>query len=225
MHSSAFFKPNFGKLVLYLGPCILIYGFMVLVPLAGGIWHSLHTDFNFQLRFVGLKNYVEIIGDSNFWFSLRNNLIIIGLSIIFQIGTAFVIAVLMNSRLVIAPKFLRSVIFFPVILAPVVVGFLWVLIYDVRNGLFNSFLRSVGLESWTQLWLDDPNIVIYSVTLPLIWQFIGLYLVIFLAGLSSIPVELLEAAEIDGASVFQKTRYITLPLLANTWKVALILAI
>lgn len=225
MDHPVIFKPTLKKLVLYLGPAVLIYGFVVFTPLLGAIWHSLHTDFNFSLEFVGFENYIELIQDSNFWFAFRNNLIIIGLSIVFQIGLAFVIAILMNSRYIFASKFLRTVLFFPVVLSPVVVAFLWILIYDINNGLLNTLLRSIGLDSWTRLWLDDPSIVIISVTVPLIWQFVGLYLVVFLAGLSGISHEMLEAAEIDGANILQKTLFVTLPLLSNTWKVVFIMAI
>ncbi len=225
MTSSVLFRPSFKKLVLYLGPGAVLYGLIVFVPIIGAFWHSLHTDFNFQFRFVGLGNYEEMVTDPDFWFAFRNNLIILGLSLVFQISVAFMIAVMMNSRQVKFPGFYRTVLFFPVILSPVVVGFIWTLVYNIDRGLLNSFLRAIGLETWTQLWLDNPDIVIYSVTVPLMWQYIGLFVVIFLAGLSSIPAELLESAEIDGANGFQKTVHVTFPLLAGTWKVVLILAI
>jgi raffinose/stachyose/melibiose transport system permease protein len=223
--SSLVFKPTWKKILLFLGPGVLIYGFMVIVPIIGAFSHSLYTDFNYQFRFAGVDNYVQLVGDRDFWFSFRNNLIILGLSLLLQISLAFVIAVMMNSRLIRFAKFSRAVMFFPVILSAVVVGFIWVLIYNVHWGLLNTLLAAVGLSDWQQLWLDDPKIVIYSITVPLMWQYVGLFLVIFLAGLSAIPSELLEAAEIDGANGFSKTLHVTLPLLAGTWRVVLILAI
>lgn len=223
--SSLVFKPTRKRLAIFLGPGILLYGFMVIVPILGAFRHSLYTDFNFQFRFVGVQNYVEMLTDGDFWFSFRNNLIILGLSLLLQISLAFVIAVMMNSRLIRFAKFSRAVMFFPVILSAVVVGFIWVLIYNVHWGLLNTLLAAVGLAGWQQLWLDNPSIVIFSITVPLMWQYVGLFLVIFLAGLSAIPAELLEAAEIDGANGFTKTIHVTLPLLASTWRVVLILAI
>jgi len=225
MNNSVVFKPTFRKLALYLGPGIILYGFIVIVPIIGAIRHSLYTDFNYQFRFVGLENYHEMIFDADFWFAFRNNLIILGLSLLLQISLAFVIAVMMNNRQIRLVKFYRAVVFFPVILSAVVVGFIWVLIYNIHWGLLNTILDIIGLSSWKQLWLDDPKIVIYSITVPLMWQYIGLFLVIFLAGLSSISTELLEAAEIDGANGLQKTIHVTLPLMVNTWRVVLILAI
>lgn len=208
-----------------MGPGALLYGFIVIVPLLGAIVYSLYTDLNFRLKFAGLQNYAELLVDIDFWQSFQRNLIIIGFSLVFQIGLAFTIAVIMNSRQLVWPRFLRSVLFLPVVLSPIVVAFLWLLIYNKDLGLVNVILRSLGLDHLTRSWLDDPQLVIYAVTIPLIWQYTGLYLVIFLAGFSSIPQEVLEQAEIDGASMVQKTWYVTLPLMADTWKVVLVLAI
>ncbi|MCO5242981.1 MAG: hypothetical protein M9927_03950 [Anaerolineae bacterium] len=122
--SSLVFKPTRKRLAIFLGPGILLYGFMVIVPILGAFRHSLYTDFNFQFRFVGVQNYVEMLTDGDFWFSFRNNLIILGLSLLLQISLAFVIAVMMNSRLIRFAKFSRAVMFFPVILSAVVVGFI-----------------------------------------------------------------------------------------------------
>ena len=219
------FQPSTQAIWLFLLPGLVVYGGVVLTPLIGGFWYSLHETRDFQFSWVGLRNYADLWRDGDFWFTLRNNFVIIVLSVIFQITTAFVIAVLMNSRLVIAPRFLRTAIFFPVILSPVVTSFVWILVFDIDLGLLNSTLEAVGLDRLRQRWLDDPDIVIYSVTTALVWQYIGLFLVIFLAGLSAINQEMLEAAEVDGATTFQKTVYVIFPQLAGTWSVAMVLAI
>jgi raffinose/stachyose/melibiose transport system permease protein len=223
--SSVLYKPTFSKLALFLGPGILLYGFIVIVPLIGAFWYSLHNDTNNTFRFVGLRNYTRLLGDGDFWFAFRNNLIILGLSLVLQLSVAFIIATMMNGGQIRMARFYRVVLFLPVVLSSVVVGFIWILIYNINYGLLNTFFTALGLSSWSQLWLDNPNLVIYSVTIPLMWQFIGFYLVIFLAGFSAIPNDLLEAAEIDGANALQKTLHITLPLLVNTWRVVLILAV
>lgn len=225
MQGSVLFKPKFKKIFPYLLPGLSIYTFVVIIPILGAIYYSLFRDINYQLKFVGLQNYITLIQDIDFWQSFERNLIIIAMSLVFQIGLAFVIAVLMNSKQVVWAKFFRSVLFLPVVLSPIVVAFLWLLIYNQNLGLVNVILRMVNLGHLARSWLDDPKIVMYSVAVPLVWQYAGLYLVIFLAGFSSIPQELLEQAEIDGANGFQKTLHITLPLMANTWKVVLVLAI
>jgi raffinose/stachyose/melibiose transport system permease protein len=137
---------------------------------------------------------------------------------------AFVIALLLNSRFVKAKKIIRIFIFFPVILTPIVVALLWTLIYNINHGLLNTVLTLIGLEQYTQNWLGNPKIVVYSVIAPMTWQYLGLFVVLFMAGLTSIPQELLEQAEIDGASEFQKTIHVVMPLMANTWRVILVLS-
>jgi len=223
--SSVLFKPSLRRLGLYLCPAILLYGFVVIVPILNAFWYSLHSAINFKLKWIGLNNYAQLLNDSDFWRSFGHNLIILGLSLVFQICLAFIVAAMMTNKQIRLARLYRAVMFFPVVLSSIVVGFVWVLIYNIDAGLLNSILRAIGLGAATRLWLDDPNIVIYSVTVPLIWQFLGFFLVIFLAGFSNIPEELLEAAEIDGANGFQKTVQVTLPLMVNTWKVVLILAI
>ena len=203
----------------------MLYGFVVAVPLFGSVWYSLHNDANNTFRFVGLGNYARLIADEDFWFAFRNNLVILVFSLVFQLSLAFIIATMMNSQQIRFARFYRAILFFPVVLSAVVVGFIWILVYNIDTGLLNTLLRVIGLPSWAQLWLDNPSIVIYSVTVPLMWQYVGLYLVIFLAGYSAIPGDLLEAAELDGANSVQKTFYVTLPLLVNTWRVVLILAV
>ncbi len=225
MASPRAFQPQTYAIWLFLLPGLIVYGGVVLTPLIGGVYYSLFETRNYQFTWAGLSNYVRLWADDSFWFTLRNNFIIILLSVIFQVTTAFIIAVLMNSRLVIAPKFLRTAIFFPVILSPVVTSFVWILVFNIDTGLLNTTLGAVGLDGLKQRWLDDPDIVIYSVTAALIWQYVGLFLVIFLSGLSAINQETIEAAEVDGASTFQKTIFVIFPQLASTWSVAIVLAI
>lgn len=219
------FQPPTPAIWAVLAPGVIVYGLVVLVPLLGGVWYSLHNMRYFQLTWAGLDNYMRALGDGDLWFTLRNNLIIIALSMVFQIFVAFFIAVLMNSRQVLAPRFLQTAIFFPVVISPVVTSFVWVLVYNIDSGLLNATLRLIGLSSWQQHWLDDPDIVIYSVSAVLIWQYVGLYMVIFLAGLSSINPETLEAAEVDGANTWEKAMLIIFPQLSGTWAVVLVLAI
>ncbi len=224
MSSSVIFRPTVKKLVWGLGPALLIYGLMVVAPLIYAIVHSLYTDFNYKYKFAGLSNYVTLVQDAEFWLALKNNFSIIGVNLFLQIGLAFIVALVMSSKLVTAKEFIRIFIFFPVILTPIVVAFLWTLIYDNDQGLLNVALRGMNLDGWTRNWLVDPQIVMYAVIAPMTWQYLGLFVVIFTAGLTSVPRDLLEAAEIDGANALKKTLYVTLPLMANTWKVILVLS-
>ncbi|AZT89309.1 sugar ABC transporter permease [Caldicellulosiruptor changbaiensis] len=220
------FKPSSRVFIAYLSLPVLWYLFVVVVPLVLAIRYSLYEwSGGPKMRFVGLSNYIQLIHDYDFWFSFKNNLIITLLCIIGQIGIAFILAALMTTRVLKFKEFHRTVIFLPVVLSPVVIGFIWMLMYNQQIGILNWVLRAIGLGSLVRPWLDDPKLVIYSVSVPLIWQYIGFYLVILMASLQSIPKEIFEAAEIDGADGFKRTIYVILPLLSDTLKVSIMLCI
>jgi len=226
MSNIAINKPKKRELFLYIGPGFILYAFVVLLPVLFSLKFSFYEWSGGKNQiFIGLENYIELIKDNNFRWALKNNLIIIILCIIGQIGIAFLLATVMNSKLLKFNRLHRTIIFLPVVLSAVVIGFLWTIMYNRNAGLINLLFKSIGLSSLIKPWLDDPDIVLYSVSIPLIWQFIGLYLVIFLAAYQSIPKSIYEVAEIDGASGLAKMTKITFPLIMDTVKVALMLCI
>lgn len=219
-------KPRNRVIFFMLLPGIIIFTFAVILPLFMSIRYSFHQwSGGPQMNFIGLKNYLRLFQDKYFWLSFKNNLVIVLLSIVGQVGFAFVLASFINSKILKAKGFHRTVIFFPVVLSAVVIGFLWTMIYNRDYGLLNWFLKTLHLESWIKYWLDNPKIVLYTVTVPLIWQYIGLYLVIFMSAMQGIPQEVYEVAEIDGATGIKKAIHITLPLLYDTILVAIMLCI
>jgi len=214
------FSTSLAKLLPYLGIPILLNIFIVIFPLANGIYYSLHNTYNFKLTFNGLENYVRVFHDKVFWFSLRNNIIIIICTILFQIGPAVLIGMMMvTSKLVMGNKFIRSIYFFPSVVSPIIVGTIWKLMYSNQYGLINASLTMLGLKA--QNWLGDPKLIMTSIIIPLSWQYIGYYLILLLAGVSAIDPEILEMAEIDGATGFKKTIYIIAPLIRGTFMVVL----
>lgn len=220
------FKIKRRLLVGLLLPGLAIYFFIVIIPLFISVVYSLYNwSGGKSMRFLGLGNFTRLIHDNVFWSAFYNNIIIVILCIIGQIGIALVIAMLLNSKLLKFKEFYRTVIFFPVVLSAVVVGFIWILVYDLNLGLLDWFLRFIGLGYLAQPWLANPHTVIYWISLPIIWQYIGFYLVIIMASMQGIPKEIFEAADIDGASGIKKSYYVTLPLLSNTIKVIIMLCI
>lgn len=213
-------------LLALLVPGLAIYTFVIIVPLLFSLYYSL-TDWTGGpvKQFIGFDNYVLLIKDRLFWSSFKNNMIIMVLTLIIQIGFAFLLTTLFMSKLMRIKEFHRTVIFFPVVLSAVVVGFIWQMIYSSDYGILNAILKSVGLENWIRPWLDDPNLVIYSVTLPLIWQYLGIPLIIFLSAVHGISKEIYETSELDGCTGFKKARYITFPLIYDTIKVVMMLSI
>ncbi|SHK56847.1 raffinose/stachyose/melibiose transport system permease protein [Anaerocolumna jejuensis DSM 15929] len=202
----------------------LYFLYILIVPLGTSIYYSLTRWKGVgDPKFLGLDNYVTLIHDKNFWLVTKNTFLLSIMCVIGQVGIALLIAFLMTIRRLRFKAFHRAVIFFPVVMAPVVVGYVWRFIYNSNYGLLNTFLTSIGKASWIKSWLDDSSIVLRSVAVPVIWQYIGLYMVLLMSAISAVPQEVYECAEIDGATGVKKSLYITLPLIWDTFKICIIL--
>ena len=209
-----------------LAPGILIYLFVIIVPLFTALGYSFTNWMGgLEKNFIGLKNYSILLKDEVFWSSLRHNLLIVFLTVVIQMSLAFLLTVLFMSKAMRLKGFHRTVIFLPVVLSAVVVGFIWQMIYSNDYGLLNALLRGLGLESLIAPWLDDPKRVIFSVTVPLIWQYLGVPLIIFMSAVQGISKDIYEVCELDGVRGIKKAMYITFPLIYDTIKVAIMLSI
>ena len=219
-------KPRWPVLCALLLPGIAIYVFITIVPLITAFGYSL-TNWTIgpNRDFIGFDNYVRLLGDSVFWQAFRNNLVIVFGNLVVQMGIAFLLTVLFMSKAMRAKGFHRTVIFLPVVLSAVVVGFIWQMVYSNNYGMLNAVLKAVNMEPLIKLWLDDPNQVIYSVTVPLVWQYLGVPLIIFMSAVQGISKEVYEVCELDGATGIKKAVYITFPLIYNSMKVAFMLSI
>ncbi|MHB8062717.1 MAG: carbohydrate ABC transporter permease [Ruminiclostridium sp.] len=221
-----FTKPKSWMLYSYLAPSVLLFVSFSIVPLAMAVYYSF---FNWSggptKKFIALDNYLMLIKDDTFWKSCLNNIFIASSCVVFQLGIAFIISALLCSKLLKFKEFHRAIIFFPVVLSAVVVGFLFRMIYSSDNGLLNFLLSNLGLSSFIQPWLDNPKIALIYVTIPIVWQWIGMYVVIYMTSIKSIPEEIYESCAIDGASGFRQAIYITFPMIMDTIKVSVVLAI
>jgi raffinose/stachyose/melibiose transport system permease protein len=206
-------------------PAVLIYCLFVFVPV---IWSTYYGFFDWSgigaAKFIGLQNYNEIIHDSVFWRALKNNFIFLLAAVCGQVPIALILAILLqkNNGL---QRFLRSAIFLPMVMSTVVIGMVWQYFYHPQIGILNFLLDKLGLSSWKLEWLSDPKIAIFSLIPPLIWSFVGLYLIIFISALQNIPGEIHDAAQIDGVTGFKKVMTITLPMIWSTVQVAIVLCI
>lgn len=225
MHTNKLMYPKKRYFVLMLAPIIIWFVFAILMPIIGALRYSFYEWSGGPMEFVGLDNYKALIHDEVFRTALKNNLIIVAISVVGQIGIALVLATLMTSRVMKFKTFHRTVIFFPVLLSAVVVGFVWTLMYNKDYGFLNAVLKGLGLENLIFPYLDDPERVLYSLIVPLIWQFIGLYMVIISSGIANVDKEVFEVAEIDGAVGWKKLVYITLPLIKPTLMASLMMCI
>ncbi len=226
MNNSSVLKPKTRIIAAYMAPAVLIYLFLVVVPLALSVGMSFYNWSGVNSNsFIGLKNYADLLRDKVFLRSLENNLMIVVYAFIGQVGIGLIISLLLCNKFMIMKEFHRRVIFLPVVLSPVVIGFVWLMVYNKDFGILNYFLNSMGLSSWIHPWLDDPKGVVLGISIPLIWQYIGFNLIIFLSAIQSIPPEIIECSEIDGATGIKKTWYIIMPMIMNTFKVVVMLCI
>ncbi len=166
--------------------------------------------------FVALRNYVRLFEDDSFWAALRNNFYFVAVVTPLQSALALLLALLVNQKLA-GARIFRTIYFMPVATTMAVVAVIWSLLYAPDQGVINRF---VGLITFGMVgphdWLREPGLVMPAVMLLSVWQGVGFQMLVFLAGLQSIPLDLYEAAKLDGATVKQQFLYITLPMLKNT---------
>ncbi|MPY10393.1 carbohydrate ABC transporter permease [Arthrobacter bussei] len=213
------------EIILLAGPAILVFVSFVIFPvvLAGYYGFFRWKGFGPATDFVGFENYLIILQDSAFHDVLRHNGFILVLSLVIQGPIAIVLALLLNQKIR-GRSIIRVLIFVPYIISEVIVGIGWGLMLQT-SGSVNGLLDSIGLGAFQKDWLSDPSIAIWSLMVIISWKYIGFAVILFLAGLQSIPDELFEAAAIDGASYWQIQRTITLPLLGPTLRIWAFLSI
>ncbi len=204
----------------FVVPALVLLATFLFVPIAISFLMSL-TDINIfsinkwsQVQFIGMANYVRIVQDPVFWRSLWNTLYFAGIGVPLTIGVSLLAAVGLNQKFVQGKPLFRAALFAPVVTTIVAVAVVWRWLYNPEFGAFNWFLQSVGLKKLS--WLSDPKTSLPSLIVMAVWKNFGYNMVIFLAGLQTIPESHYEAARIDGASAWQIFRYITLPGLAPT---------
>ena len=209
--------PSPGVMAAYLLPSLLLFLFVVIVPIIAAAYYSTFKWPGGLIKTpIGLGNYLELLKDNIFWASFRNNIFLTVFCLIGQIGFAFLFACLLSSRDLKMKSLHRSIAYFPVTVSSVVVGFVWSMIYDYNYGILNYLFKFIGRGDLARPWLSEPDTIMTIVSIPLTWQYIGLYLVIILAAMTSISPEIFEMAEIDGAGGFQKAVHITLPMTRGT---------
>lgn len=219
-------RPKNKTIFLYLMVPVAMFVFTVFVPLITALIYSFFEWKGGPVKtFNGLDNYIQLFHDATFWEAFGHNIYLVIACIIGQVGIAFVLVLMVNSKLVKLKTIHRTFGFFPSTIAAVCIGLIWNMIYHNKYGILNWFLEAIGRKDLCQVWLNNSSIVMLLVTIPLIWQYIGYYMVIILSAISGISTDIFESTEIDGANGFQKAIYITLPLIKNTIMVCVTLCI
>ncbi|WME23728.1 carbohydrate ABC transporter permease [Brachybacterium sp. GU-2] len=207
---------------LFLLPNMVIFGLFTIYPAFSGLNISLYSSRNGRtFEWAGLGNYRRIFADDDFFQSMGATLVFVLAFVALSVAISVVLSVQLNAQRV-GRAFFRSVFFLPVLLSPVVVGIVWRWLLERNGGLVNAALGALGIPAVP--WLVDPTLAMVSVVAVSLWVNVGFYTMILLAGLQSIDPNLYEAASLDGASPLHQFRHITLPMLAPTTMVVLILS-
>jgi raffinose/stachyose/melibiose transport system permease protein len=213
------------ELVLLLGPPLVLFVGFVLVPICFAAYYSLYnwTGFGPPTDFTGLQNYHDAFAGSVFRDAILHNLIIVVLSVVIQLPLSIGLALLLNRRLH-GRTLLRMVVFAPYVLSEAITAVIWLLMLQ-PSGFVDQAFGALGLGGLINLWLANTTIVLYTLFVVITWKYIGFGIILLLAGLQGVPTELREAAALDGASSWQATRFVTLPLLGPTIRIWIFLSV
>ena len=207
---------------LVISPYILHLLLFVLFPVVFSVILVFHKwNIISPMEYVGLDNFARLFADRLFWRSLWNTFIFIVIHIPLQIVVALSLAYFLNKKLLMR-SFFRASFFMPVVISGVVITILWQQLYGLESGVFNRSLIALGIERVE--WLSNPKIAMISIAIMATWKNVGLYVILFLVGLQTVPKSFYEAAEVEGASPWQQFRYITIPAINPTMFMVVILS-
>ena len=215
-------KKNF---IIMLAPTLLIYMAYIIIPLFIAVYYSF-TNFRGVSApdFIGFRNYGTLFHDKFFWISVKNTVIVLAISIIILLPASLALGLALNKAMKGINAF-KALAFLPNIIAPLIVGLIWGFIFDPEVGLINGLLVKIGLENLQQVWIGGMVLTPYCVGIIYLWQNIGYYATLFVAGLKTIPGDIYESAGIDGANKWQTLRYITIPMLKETIAINIVLIV
>jgi raffinose/stachyose/melibiose transport system permease protein len=206
-------------------PALVLFAFVVLIPSGRGVYYAFTNWDGLDPHFsvVGLDNFRQLLRDPQAKQAITHTLLIAVAITVVQNGVGLLLALGVNSRIR-SRNVLRVFLFAPAVVTPIVTAYLWRNLLG-PSGAVNSLLGAVGLGSWQQDWLGDPGLALWSIVGVIVWQFCGYSMVIFLAGLQSIPREIHEAAAIDGGGAVRRFWSVTRPLLGPAFTINLMLSI
>ena len=229
------------NIFLFLLPALILFVGILIAPIIMSAYYSFH-EFNLvansDMEYMGLENYRILFSSmltnpntgklyANSMYlgdALGHSLILAALSTFIQLPLALIIA-LKLSKGIRGERFFLSVYFMPVLISTVVIGQLWLKIYNPDYGVLNVALRALGLESWCRIWLGDRSIALGAAFVPVLWQYVGYHMLLMYAGIKSVPPELREAGMLDGCTDGQLNRYIVIPYIKPILRISVIFAV
>ncbi len=215
------------NIFLFLLPALFLFIGVLIAPILMSAYYSLQNWNGLKEPiFIGLGNYVELFTSKLLKFpnSLKNSLLLAVFSVFIQLPFALWLA-LKLSKGIRGERFFISVYFMPVLISTVVIGQLWLKIYNPDYGILNNLLKAIGLESWTRPWLGDKEVAFGAAIVPTLWQYVGYHMLLMYAGIKGVPPELLEAGMLDGCTEGQLNRRIIIPYIRPILRVSVIFAV
>jgi raffinose/stachyose/melibiose transport system permease protein len=213
------------EILLFVTPALALLGVFVVWPIASAVRMSFYRwkGFGPMDDFIGLRNYDRVLGDDVFRDAVAHNFVIVVASIVVQLPLGLAIAMLLNRRIRLR-GLLRTIVFVPYVMAEVIAGVIWFQLLQPRYGVVDGIISAVGLTPPEQGFLGTPELALPTLFVVLTWKYLGLAVLLFLAGLQGVPDELYEAAQLDGAGWWQTQVRVALPLLGPTIRTWLFLS-
>ena len=215
------------RILIFLLPALILFCGVLIAPIVVSVYYSFF-DWNGigAKTFIAFSNYKELFTSDAIGFTkaLGNSLLLALLSVVIQLPLALGLALALGKGIKGERAFL-SIYFMPVLISSVVIGQLWLKIYNPDYGILNVLLRSVGLSDLTRIWLGKTETALGAVLVPVLWQYVGYHMLLLYAGVKSVPPELREAAMLDGATDGQVNRYIVLPYIKPIIRISVIFAV
>ncbi|QGH36121.1 ABC transporter permease subunit [Gracilibacillus salitolerans] len=220
-------KRRTGFIVFCILPTLLLFSLFVIYPTIQVFSKSMYnwSGLGDGMTFVGLENFMDVLNDGVFLTSLKNTAFLMMVVPFITLFSALVLASILSKGNLREKSLYRVVFFFPSILSFVIIGILWSFIYHPTMGVVNSVLEFIGLENMQRAWLGDKDTVMWVIAFTMVWQAVGYYMVMYLAGMDNIPEELYEAASIDGATAIQQFFKITIPMVWEIVRITIIFSI
>lgn len=212
---------------IFVFPALLVFIVTILLPICFSAYYSLlKWDGIGKGIFIGFKNYINLFKNNTdgFTSSVKNSFILALLSVFIQLPLSLLLALIL-ARGVKGESFFRTVYFIPVIISTVVIGQLWMKIYNPNYGMLNVALNKIGLASFAQPWLANTKTALGAAFVPIVWQYIGYHMLLMYAAIKSISQDIYEAGKIDGASELQMAFRITIPLIKPILQVCIVFAV
>ena len=220
-------RSNKLHIALFLLPALILFVGVLIAPIIMSGYYSFFDWNGFGEKvFIGFQNYKELFTSKPIGFmkALGNSLLLAALSVCIQLPFCLWLALKLGKGIKGERAFL-SIYFFPVLISTVVIGQLWLKIYNPDYGILNNILRALGLESWTRPWLGDKSVAFGAAIVPTLWQYVGYHMLLMYAGVKGVPPELLEAGMLDGCTEGQLNRHIIIPYIRPILRVSVIFAV